>query len=105
MAGIGWHRGLLLQHGSQFSAPGAAIDALVELRRNRSRPPSLSQHLGLAARGARGKAHLSSCWVFAAMPLVSRSRRGSYVTPRSAGRSDQGTEQAADVVAGVLHLW
>jgi hypothetical protein len=35
--------------------------------------------------------------------FAGKDGRGSYVTPRSVGRSDEGAEQRAKAVAGVLH--
>lgn len=93
----------LLQHGSQFCARRLAIGALVEFLLDRLGPPVHFCQRRIASR-ADCSAHLSSCSMFAAMPSWSMHRRSSCVTPRSAGRSDEGKEHGmAFVVAGVFH--
>lgn len=65
-------------------------------------PACTGQHCAGMAHCA--DAHLSNCSIVAAMPSLCMRRRCSYVTPRSAGRSDEGTEHGmAFVVAGVFH--
>jgi len=64
-----------------------------------------SQRRGVCVGGgAGGSAHLASCSMVAAMPWLRMRRPGCDVTPRSAGRSDKGTEHGRAVVAaGVFH--